>query len=158
MTQTSNSLGRVQQALQKIGIESEIKELPQSTRTAEEAAQAVGCHVQQIVKSLIFRTSDSNQPVLILTSGANRVNEGAVAEKVGENLAMADPEFVREQTGFAIGGVAPVGLTQPIQTYIDQDLVHCDEIWAAAGTPRAVFRLTPEELVRATGGEIISVT
>lgn len=157
MTQTNASAARVQQALQELGLETHIKDLPQSTRTAVKAADAVGCQVSQIVKSLVFKTRSSGRAVLILTSGANRVDEQSVAAVIGEALTMADPDFVRQRTGFAIGGVAPVGLIDPIPTFIDQDLLKEDQIWAAAGTPYSVFRLTPQELVQATGGKIISV-
>ncbi len=157
MDQISSSVQRVRHALQEAGITAQVKELPESTRTAVDAAKAVGCEVRHIAKSLIFKTRQSNQPILIITSGANRVNEKGVGAFVGEEIEVADAEFVREETGFAIGGVAPVGLIQEIPTYIDQDLLEGDEIWAAAGTPRAVFKLTPDELLEATHGEVISV-
>lgn len=157
MDQTSPSVQRVRQALREAGITTQVKELPDSTRTAVDAAKAVGCEVRHIAKSLIFKTRQSKQPILIITSGANRVNEEVVGTLVGEEIEVADADFVREETGFAIGGVAPVGLIQKIPTYIDQDLLEGDEIWAAAGTPRAVFQLTPDELLEATHGEVISV-
>ncbi|MGB9879954.1 MAG: YbaK/EbsC family protein, partial [Anaerolineae bacterium] len=130
---------------------------PQSTRTAAEAAQAVGCAVGQIVKSLVFRGKETHKPILVLASGANRVDEKALAHWVGEPIEKADADFVREQTGFAIGGVPPIGHIQPLPTYIDQDLLLYDEIWAAAGTPHAVFRLTPADLVRMTNGMVTPV-
>lgn len=157
MNTKHSSVERVRQALSRLKIKTEIKELPESTRTAHDAARAVGCDVKQIAKSLIFKMTDSDQPVLIITSGANRVHEGNVGALIGEHIEVANADFVRQQTGFAIGGVAPLGLKKDLPTYIDQDLLACDQIWAAAGSPHAVFRITPDELQRATGGEIISV-
>jgi prolyl-tRNA editing enzyme YbaK/EbsC (Cys-tRNA(Pro) deacylase) len=154
----SESAQKVQDALQKLGMSLEVVELPASTRTAVEAAQATGCQVGQIVKSLIFRTRSSKRPILVLASGMNRVNEVRLAEAVGEPIEKADAEFVRQQTGFAIGGVPPVGLSQPIETYIDRDLLNFTEIWAAAGTPHAVFRLAPENLTRIAGDRVIQIT
>jgi len=134
-----------------------VVELPQSTRTAAEAASAVGCGVGQIVKSLIFRAANSDRPVLVLASGSNKVDEAAVAKLLGEPLAKADADFVRARTGFAIGGVSPVGHTEPMPTYIDEDLMAYDSLWAAAGTPNAVFKLTPKELVSMSGGAVARV-
>jgi prolyl-tRNA editing enzyme YbaK/EbsC (Cys-tRNA(Pro) deacylase) len=130
---------------------------PQSTRTSAEAAAAVGCTVGQIAKSIVFRAVSSQRPVLVLTSGVNRVSESAVAVLVGEPLAKADADFVRARTGFVIGGVPPVGHAESLITFIDEDLLQFAEIWAAAGTPNAVFRLTPEELVRLTDGRVAKV-
>ncbi len=121
-------------------------ELPRSTRTSQEAADAVGCALGQIAKSIIFRAARSDRAVLVLTSGANRVSESAVAELLGEPLGKADASFVRARTGFVIGGVPPVGHAEPLVTFIDEDLLQCAEIWAAAGTPNALFKLTPAEL------------
>jgi len=144
----SPSAARVQSALESAGLSLQVRELPASTRTAAEAAAAVGCTVAQIIKSLVFRGTDSGQAVLILASGSNRVDEAKVAAALGEPIQRATPEFVREQTGFAIGGVAPVGHTNPLRTLIDADLFQHTELWAAAGTPHAVFPLTPAELRR----------
>jgi len=135
----------------------QVVELPASTRTALEAASAVGCQVGQIVKSLVFRRQDSEAPLLILASGANRVNEAGVQALLGEAVGKADADFVRLHTGFAIGGVPPLGHPQALETLIDADLLQYAEIWAAAGTPNAVFRLTPDDLVRITGGRVIQV-
>jgi prolyl-tRNA editing enzyme YbaK/EbsC (Cys-tRNA(Pro) deacylase) len=132
-------------------------ELPASTRTVVEAAQAVGCQVGQIVKSLVFRKAISGSPLLIVASGAHRVNEARIGELVGEPIGKADADFVRQRTGYSIGGVPPVGHNEPIETLVDEDLLQYGEIWAAAGTPNAVFRLTPEELVRMTGGRVVKV-
>ena len=153
----SPSAQRVQDALAAASLTLNVVELPQSTRTAPEAAAAVGATLGQIVKSIIFRAAHSDRPVLVLTSGANRVDERAVAALLGEPLAKADADFVRARTGFAIGGVPPVGHLEPIPTFIDEDLLTHAEIWAAAGTPNALFRLTPADLLRATHGQVARV-
>jgi prolyl-tRNA editing enzyme YbaK/EbsC (Cys-tRNA(Pro) deacylase) len=132
-------------------------ELPASTRTAQEAAQAIGCTVAQIVKSLIFRGSRTGKPILVLASGVNRVDERRLGELAGEPVGKADADFVRRQTGFAIGGVPPVGHAAPIETYIDADLLRWEEIWAAAGTPRTVFRLKPKDLAGMSPGLVTSI-
>lgn len=147
----------MQDALDQSGITLSVVELPASTRTAAEAAAAIGTSVSQIAKSLLFRTVETHQPVLVIASGTNRVNTNNVSEMIGEALAMAPAEFVREQTGYVIGGVPPIGHSQPIRTWIDEDLLQYDEIWAAAGTPHAVFRLTPGELLTLCGKQVISV-
>jgi len=153
----SGSARRVQDALREKGFGFEVVELPQSTRSAAEAAQAVGCQVAQIAKSLVFRAMESGRPVLVIASGANRVNERRLGELIGERIGKADADFVREATGFAIGGIPPVGHAQPGGTLIDEDLLRYDEIWAAAGTPNAVFRLVPGELVKMTGGRVAAI-
>lgn len=147
----------VQQALDGFGMRLQVVELPASTRTAVEAARAIGCGVEQIVKSLVFKGSRSGKPILILASGANRVDEKAAGEIIGEPLGKADANFVRQRTGFAIGGVPPLGHSERLQTFIDEDLLLYDEVWAAAGTPNAVFRLTPADLLLATQGRVISI-
>ncbi|GAB4430490.1 MAG: YbaK/EbsC family protein [Anaerolineae bacterium] len=155
----SRSAQRVQDALAALGFAmGQVVELPASTRTAAEAAAAIGCTVAQIAKSLIFRGVQSGEPVLVIASGVNRVNEARVAERLGEPIAKADADYVRAQTGFVIGGVPPVGHDRPLRTFIDADLLQYEEIWAAAGTPHAVFRLTPADLERLTGGEVIHLT
>ncbi|MCP4628055.1 MAG: YbaK/EbsC family protein [bacterium] len=153
----SSSARKVQEALIEYGVSCRVVEMPQSTRTAADAARAAGCQVGQIVKSLIFKGKETQQPILVATSGANRVNEKKIANLISEPLAKADAEFVREKTGFAIGGVPPVAHAQQIQIYIDEDLLQYDEIWAAAGTPEAIFKLTPAELQKITAGRVISV-
>jgi len=158
MSELSASAQRVQQALAKLGFSLEVVELPHSTRTAVEAAQAVGCQVGQIVKSLIFRGLRSQQPIMVAASGSNRVKEKRIASLIDEPLGKADADFVRQHTGFVIGGVPPVGHAQPLQTFIDEDLMQYSEIWAAAGTPHAVFRLTPDDLVKMTGGRVVPIT
>lgn len=152
----ANSTQRVRDALEALGLPARVQELPRSTRTAVEAAAAVGSSVGQIVKSLVFRTS-SGKPLLILTSGANQVDEGLVSQVVGEKIQFADPDFVREQTGFAIGGVSPYGLVQQLPIYIDRDLLAHPLVWAAAGSPRAVFSIAPDDLVRTSRGTVIDV-
>lgn len=148
---------KVQEALDRLGVEARVVELPASTRTAAEAAAAVGCRVGQIAKSLVFCGRESGNPALVIASGGNRVNEERLAQALGETAELADPEAVRGWTGYPIGGVPPVGHAQPLPTYIDEDLLGHAEIWAAAGTPRAVVRLTPDDLLRATGGRVIAV-
>jgi prolyl-tRNA editing enzyme YbaK/EbsC (Cys-tRNA(Pro) deacylase) len=160
---TGNSLSpsaqKVQDALTARGFGAiQVVELPDSTRTAAEAAAAIGCTVAQIAKSLIFKGQQSGQPVLVIASGTNRVNTDVIAALTGEPIGKADADFVREKTGFVIGGVPPVGHTQPVRTFVDADLRQFDVIWAAAGTPRAVFRLTPGDLEAMAGGQVVAVT
>jgi prolyl-tRNA editing enzyme YbaK/EbsC (Cys-tRNA(Pro) deacylase) len=135
----------------------DVKEFSETTRTSAEAAAAIGCTVAQIAKSVVFRAVGLNRAVLVIASGANRVDERLVAAAVGDRIAKADATFVRDKTGFAIGGVAPVGHTEKPLTLIDEDLLQHAEIWAAAGTPNSVFRLTPQELVAMTGGQVIAI-
>jgi prolyl-tRNA editing enzyme YbaK/EbsC (Cys-tRNA(Pro) deacylase) len=151
------SAAKVQAVLNEFGCELNVVEFSESTRTAQEAADAIGCTVGQIAKSLIFKGRTSQKPILIITSGANRVNEKTIKEYTGEKLKKADAEFVLEHTGFSIGGVPPVGHTKPLTTFIDEDLMQYEEIWAAAGTPNAVFKLTPKILAEMTKGRIIKV-
>lgn len=155
------SAQRVQQALQERGCDSVVIEHAESTRTAEEAAQAAGCEVGQIVKSLVFvlKTPDhpDGKPVLVLVSGANRVHEKRLGRLLGGKLVKANADLVRETSGFAIGGVPPVGLKTPIQTYIDEDLLQYPEVWAAAGTPNAVFQVNPTTLAQISESQPICV-
>jgi len=133
-----------------------VSEFPEGTRTAADAAAAIGVEVAQIVKSLVFRRA-SGAAVLVVASGANRVDEQKVAALLGEPIGKADAAFVREATGFAIGGVPPAGHVAPIETLVDRDLLALDEVWAAAGTPRHVFPTTPDEIVKLTGGRVADV-
>jgi prolyl-tRNA editing enzyme YbaK/EbsC (Cys-tRNA(Pro) deacylase) len=158
MNSLSASAQRVQDALMKLGLTLQVVELPESTRSAAEAAAAIGCTVGQIAKSLIFKTKGIECPIMVIASGINRVDEKKVTALVGEKIIKADADFVRLRTGFAIGGVPPVGHTEKIITFIDEDLLAFDEIWAAAGTPNAVFQLTGDDLIRATGGKVAEVT
>jgi prolyl-tRNA editing enzyme YbaK/EbsC (Cys-tRNA(Pro) deacylase) len=153
----SPSAQKVQNALNQLGLSLQVVELPASTRTAQEAAQAIGVTVGQIVKSLIFKAKRSGRPILVIASGMNRVNEKTIEALIQEPLGKADADFVRQQTGFVIGGVPPLGHDQPLETFIDDDLLQFDEVWAAAGTPHAVFRLNPADLQRMTGGHILSI-
>ena len=147
----------VQTVLNEFGVELNVVQLAASTRSAQEAAAAVGCTLGQIAKSLVFKGANSQKPILIIASGKNRVNEKAIEAVIKEKLQKADADFVLSQTGFSIGGVPPVGHTNPIPIYIDQDLMQYEEIWAAAGTPNAVFKLTPKILVEITKGIIIPI-
>lgn len=157
VTTLSPSAQKVREVLEALGFSNQIVEYTATTRTSEDAANAIGCRVEQIAKSLVFKGKQSGQPVLVIASGPNRVNEKKFTDYVGEPLKKADADFVREQTGFAIGGIPPVGHANKLQTFIDEDLMKLEQIWAAAGNPNAVFPLSPEELVRLTGGQIISV-
>ncbi len=148
------SVQRVREALAARGLAAEVKELAASTRTARDAAAAVGCQVAQIVKSLVFRLPASGGAVLALVSGTNRASEALLAGLVGEPVARADADFVRERTGFSIGGVPPLGHSGPLPVLIDRDLMSFPLLWAAAGSPNAVFAVTPAELQRITSGRV----
>lgn len=154
----SQSAVKVQQILTAFGLKLEVIELPDSTRTAQEAAQAIGCQIGQIAKSIIFQALTNHQPIMVIASGSNRVSEKVIEGLIGEAVGKANADFVHQRTGFAIGGVPPVGHTEHLDTFIDQDLWQYQEIWAAAGTPHAVFRLTPDDLLRITTGMVIKVT
>ena len=153
----SSSAQKVQDLLKSRGFASRVIELPDSTRTAKEAAQAIGCEVEQIVKSLVFKGKHSHNPLLVVASGTNRVNEQQISTLVGEPIEKADANFVRQRTGFVVGGVPPLGHSEPLKTLIDEDLLQYKEIWAAAGTPHAVFQLTPADLQAMTGGQVVSI-
>ncbi len=157
MVERLRSTDRVRAAAEAAGLPLEIREMPQSTRTAEEAAAACGTSVGQIVKSLIFRGAASGEPVLLLVSGANRVDTSAVARTIGEALERMDADAVRAATGFAIGGVAPLGAVAPVRTFMDEDLLAFASVWAAAGSPQAVFEAEPRALAEAAGAKIIRV-
>ena len=147
----SPSAQRFQDTLAAAGFAGEVVELAASTRTSAEAAAAVGCTVAQIAKSIVFRAA-SGRAVLVIASGVNRIDERKVATALGEKIGKADAEFVRARTGFVIGGVPPFGHATPPHVLLDEDLFALGEIWAAAGTPNAVFRLTPAALETLTGG------
>jgi len=148
---------KIQDALRALGYDYTVIEHAESTRTAQEAADRAGCELGQIVKSLIFRGKTSGKPILVLTSGANRVDEKRIAAYAGEPIGRADADFVRAATGFAIGGVPPIGHTQKMETYLDEDFLQHQTIWAAAGTPNAIFELRTEDLQRMTGGKVARV-
>ena len=156
-SELSASAQRVQEALADRGLPGRVVELSQTTRTAVEAARAIGCDVAQIVKSLVFCGAWSGQAYLVLVRGVDRVDESRLAEVVGEQVTRASPEVVRARTGYAIGGVPPVGHREPLPILIDAALLEMPELWAAAGTPHAVFRLLPGELARITGGRVVEV-
>jgi len=153
----SKSAQLIQDELSKKGINFKVIELSESTRTAIDAANAISCSVGQIVKSLIFRTKKTNKPILVLASGPNRVNEKSLELNIGEPIEKADANFTKEVTGFAIGGIPPIGHKQKIETFIDEDLLKFEELWAAAGTPNAVFNLKPKDLELLTQGKVISI-
>jgi Cys-tRNA(Pro) deacylase len=157
MTQLSPSAQKVQDALHDLGFDLTVIEHAESTRTAQEAADHVGVTLGQIVKSLIFKGKTSDKPILVLTSGANRVDEKRIKAYAGEKIVRAEPDFVRAVTGYAIGGIPPIAHVQPIETYLDEDLLQYDLIWAAAGTPNAVFELTPSDLQKMTGGQVAKI-
>ena len=148
---------KIQDALRALGYDYTVIEHAESTRTAQEAADRAGCELGQIVKSLIFRGKTSGKPILVLTSGANRVDEKRIAAYAGEPIGRADADFVSAATGFAIGGVPPIGHTQKMETYLDEDFLQHQTIWAAAGMPNAIFELRTEDLQRMTGGKVARV-
>ena len=147
----SDSLERVRAALDAAGVAAEIREMPGSTRTAPDAADAVGCALDQIAKSIIFHGTDSDSVLLFLTAGGNRVDPAKAAALAGEALGRADAALVRARTGFAIGGVAPVGHLSPVRAFWDPRLADFAQVWAAAGTPRHVFAIAPDRLLALTG-------
>lgn len=149
---TSASVQRVRDALAAAGLDNEVRVLESSTRTAMEAAEAVGCELGQIVKSLVLKGEESGGLFLVLTSGSNRVCVDRVASLAGEPVVMADAATVREKTGFAVGGVPPLAHREPVRAFVDEQLLGHAHIWAAAGSPNALFCLTPEELLRLTSG------
>ena len=151
------SVQRVVQALRTAGIESPIVELPGAAHTAKLAAQFLGCEIGQIANSLVFRGVASNGAILVMSSGARRVDMAKLATVAGEEIGKADADFVRAATGLAIGGVAPVGHIGTLRTFVERSLAAWPEIWAAAGHPNTVFRLTYAELVRITAGEEVDV-
>jgi prolyl-tRNA editing enzyme YbaK/EbsC (Cys-tRNA(Pro) deacylase) len=143
----AGAIDRFLEAARAHGLEPDVRRFPEGTKTAEDAARAIGCDVAQIVKSLVFMADD--RPVLALTSGRNRVDTDALAGLAGAStVRRATPDEARAATGFAVGGTPPFGHPQPITTFLDVDLTAHDEVWAAAGTPDAIFRLSPEELLR----------
>jgi prolyl-tRNA editing enzyme YbaK/EbsC (Cys-tRNA(Pro) deacylase) len=154
MTLSKNS-AKVQSYLDQFGMKLEVQELSQSTRTAQEAADAVGCELGQIVKSLVFRSGQT--PLLFLVSGKNLLNIQKAESTLGIKIQKADADFAREQTGYPIGGVPPVAHEYPIDIFIDGDLMAYEEVWAAAGTPNAVFRIKSKDLPRITNGRIFDL-
>jgi prolyl-tRNA editing enzyme YbaK/EbsC (Cys-tRNA(Pro) deacylase) len=157
MEQLTGSAARVADELNRLGVTTDVRVMPESTRSAAEAAAALGCEVAQIVKSLIFRSVGGDAPVLVLASGADRVDEARLAEVVGDRVEQANAQFVRARTGYAIGGVPPVGHIEVLDTYLDEHLLDHALVWAAAGTPRAVFAIAPTDLVRVTSAKVVAV-
>lgn len=155
----SSAASSIQSELLKLGLQCEVRELPSSTRTALDAASSIGCDIKQILKSLIFKTKNTHQPVLVLASGANQVDLHPVEIEIGERITKADADFVREITGFAIGGIPPIGHKTPIEfIYIDKDLLKCEEVWAAAGTPNAVFCMKIHKFLEAMQGKVLTLS
>jgi prolyl-tRNA editing enzyme YbaK/EbsC (Cys-tRNA(Pro) deacylase) len=157
MPTLSPSAQKVQDQIKSLGHDYTVIEHAESTRTAQEAADRAGCELGQIVKSLIFKGKASNKPILVLTSGANHVDEKRISEYAGEAIGRADADFVRAVTGYAIGGVPPVGHIQRMETYLDEDFLQYETIWAAAGTPNAIFELKTSDLQKMTGGKVVRV-
>jgi prolyl-tRNA editing enzyme YbaK/EbsC (Cys-tRNA(Pro) deacylase) len=157
MSTLSPSAQKIQDLLSSLGYQYTVIEHAESTRTAQEAANRAGCELGQIVKSLIFKGNDSGKPILVLTSGANRVDEKRISEYAGEAISRANADFVRAVTGFAIGGVPPIGHVQKMETYIDEDFLQYPTIWAAGGTPNAIFELNTKDLQAMTEGKVAMV-
>ena len=153
----SPSAQKIQDMLNSLGYNYTVIEHAESTRTAVEAAERAGCELGQIVKSLIFKGKQSGKPILVLTSGANRVDEKRIRDYAGEGIGKADADFVRAVTGFAIGGVSLIGHTQKMETYIDEDFLQYETVWAAAGTPNAIFELKTSDLQKMTDGKVVMV-
>jgi prolyl-tRNA editing enzyme YbaK/EbsC (Cys-tRNA(Pro) deacylase) len=153
----SDAAQRVQDAIRAKGFANRVIELDHPVKTAQAAADAVGCQAAQIVKSLVFRGETSGKAVLVVASGANRVNTDKLAQIAGEPVAMGNPKFVRAVTGFAIGGIPPVGHAQALQVVIDEDLFTIRDLWAAAGHPNSLFPLTADELAAMTGGTVTNI-
>lgn len=153
----SKSLARVRTALETLGLPADIREVGQA-RTAQEAADSVGCHLDQIAKSIIFRAETRGDAVLFLTAGGNRVDSTKASACAGEPLGKADANLIRAQSGFAIGGVSPIGHLNPIRAWLDPRLLEFDVVWAAAGTPRHVFPLDPAVLPKISSAQIFDFT
>lgn len=154
----SKSLKRVRAALEAAGVEPRILEMPGETRTAAQAAAAAGCALDQIAKSIIFRGEATGHVVLFLTAGGNRVDPARASAVAGQALGKADADLVRAETGFAIGGVAPVGHLTPIASFFDPRLLDFDTVWGAAGTPRHIFPIAPKLLHAITGARLAAFT
>lgn len=157
-SELSHSAKRVQDFLSDKGFSFEVKELPSSTRTAQEAADSIGCTVPQIAKSLVFKEKETGCPILVIASGSNRVDLKKIHKSTGLNLGKADGKFVKDRVGYAIGGVPPAGHDEPLETLLDVDLKKYETIWAAAGTPSAVFQLKPADLGSLTNGKWIDLS
>lgn len=158
MTETLKPSARLfQENLQARGFSNTIVELPESTRTAKEAAKAIECRVEEIAKSIVFKMESTGEPVLVVASGTNRINETTIQQEVDDTLGKAAASFVKAKTGYSIGGVPPTGHSAPVRTLLDEDLWKYDVIWAAAGHAMAVFKTTPDELQKMTGAKVLKV-
>lgn len=156
-SELSSSARRVQEFLSARGFSFPVRELPASTRTAQEAADSIGCTVPQIAKSLVFKEKSSGRPVLVIASGSNRVDLNKVKKATGLDLGTADGKFVKDRVGYAIGGIPPVAHNEPLETILDSDLKKYETIWAAAGTPHAVFQLKAVDLEPLTEGKWVDL-
>jgi prolyl-tRNA editing enzyme YbaK/EbsC (Cys-tRNA(Pro) deacylase) len=154
----SKSVARVRAALEAAGVAVDLREMAAETRTAQQAADAAGCALDQIAKSIIFRGETSSHVKLFVTAGGNQVDPDAAGRLAGEPLGKADADLIRAETGFAIGGVAPVGHLTPLSVWLDPRLLAFDVVWAAAGTPRHIFAIEPHALVRITGAKVADFT
>lgn len=157
-SELSDNAKRVQDFLSAMGFSFKVKELPGTTRTAQEAADSIGCSVSQIAKSLVFRDKEIDRPILVVASGSNRVDIMKIQESTGLKLGRADGKYVKERVGYAIGGVPPAGHNEPLETILDIDLKKYEIIWAAAGTPFAVFQLKPADLEPLTNGRWVDLS
>ena len=157
-SELSNSAKRVQEFLSDKGYSFVVRELPSSTRTAQEAADSIGCTVSQIAKSLVFKEKKTGCPVLVIASGSNRVDLKKIQKATGLKLGKADGKFVKDRVGYAIGGIPPAGHDEPLETLLDVDLKKYETIWAAAGTPFSVFQLKPADLGPLTKGKWIDLS
>jgi len=155
LAEKPGSVERVRLALRHAGLDDTISEFPDGTRTAADAASAVGCEVSQIVKSLVF--CSKQRPVLVLTSGSNSVDETKVSKLLGSALESAKGRWVRDVTGFAIGGVSPIAHKSQMVIFIDEDLMALPKVWAAAGSPKHVFSILPDQLKSITGGKVADI-
>ncbi len=157
MSQLKDSAKRVQDFLSTKGFSFVVKELAASARTAQEAADSIGCTVSQIAKSLVFKEKGTNRPILVIASGSNRIDVQKIEKSTGLKLGRADGKYVKERIGYAIGGVPPAGHNEPLETLLDPDLKNYEKIWAAAGTPFAVFQLKPIDLELLTNGRWVDL-
>jgi len=153
----NTSVQKVEKALKAHGLKYQVLNMKETTRSAQDAANSLGCRVEQIVKSLVFMTKKTKKPILVLASGANRVNPKKIQNFLSEPIKMADPDFVRSKTGFVVGGVPPLGHSSSLETFIDEDLLRYPEIWAAAGSCNTMFKLSPDDLQKITQGQVIAV-
>lgn len=156
VAELSDAARRVQEAIAARGFDYRVIELATPVRTAADAAREVKCEVGQIAKSIVFK-AQSGRGVLVITSGSNRVDESRITALLGEPIGRADPPWVRETTGYAIGGIPPLGHATPMETFVDEDLLRFSEIWAAAGHPNSLFRLDPRDLAGLSGGRVVRV-